>query len=524
MPSRERKRATLLRRIGMATTLLVTSSLLFGTVPVLAATGPGAANSGSIVTAAAKTLSPAPTPKITGTLKVGATLTAVPGTWGPTPVALTYAWIVGGVAKATTVTYKMVAADVGKTIVVKVTGKKTGYTTLTKSSAATSVVVGTLTAAPTPTISGTVKVGSTLTAASGTWGPAPVALSFAWSVGGVAKATTATYKIVAADAGKIILVKVTGKKTGYTTVTKTSAATVAVPAVIGTLAPAPTPTITGTVKVGSTLTATPGTWGPSPVALTYAWSVGGVVKATTATYKIAAADAGKTVVVKVTGTKTGYTTLTKTSAATVPVPATVGTLSPAPTPTITGTVKVGSTLTAVPGTWGPAHPRVRMDRRRRSQGHHRHLQNRRGGCRQDHHREGHRHKVGLHHPRQKQCGYRGGASRHRHPHTRAHSHDHGNAGDRLHAHRNTRHLGPGPGQPRVLLDRWRSRQGDHRHLQDRHRRHRQDHRRDGDRHQGRLRHPRQNPRRHRGGARGRRPRAHHIRHHNGHDVGTRQRP
>jgi hypothetical protein len=354
MPSRERKRATLLRRIGMATTLLVTSSLLFGTVPVLAATGPGAANSGSIVTAAAKTLSPAPTPKITGTLKVGATLTAVPGTWGPTPVALTYAWIVGGVAKATTVTYKMVAADVGKTIVVKVTGKKTGYTTLTKSSAATSVVVGILTAAPTPTISGTVKVGSTLTAASGTWGPAPVALSFAWSVGGVAKAATATYKIVAADAGKTILLKVTGKKTGYTTVTKTSAATVAVPAVIGTLAPAPTPTITGTVKVGSTLTATPGTWGPSPVALTYAWSVGGVVKATTATYKIAAADAGKTVVVKVTGTKTGYTTLTKTSAATVPVPATVGTLSPAPTPTITGTVKVGSTLTAVPGTWGPA--------------------------------------------------------------------------------------------------------------------------------------------------------------------------
>ena len=37
------------------------------------------------------------------------------------------------------------------------------------------------------------------------------------------------------------------------------------------------PTITGAAKVGSTLTAVPGTWGPAPVSLAYQWKAGGVV-------------------------------------------------------------------------------------------------------------------------------------------------------------------------------------------------------------------------------------------------------
>ena len=42
------------------------------------------------------------------------------------------------------------------------------------------------------------------------------------------------------------------------------------------LSPAPVPTITGTAKVGSVLTAVPGTWGPAPVAFTYQWNASGV--------------------------------------------------------------------------------------------------------------------------------------------------------------------------------------------------------------------------------------------------------
>ena len=64
----------------------------------------------------------------------------------------------------------------------------------------------------------------------------------------------------------------TGSKTGFTSVTQTSAATAAV--VPGTLT-GPTPTITGTASVGATLTATPGTWAPAPVALAYQWKSNG---------------------------------------------------------------------------------------------------------------------------------------------------------------------------------------------------------------------------------------------------------
>ncbi|WP_133247546.1 hypothetical protein [Arthrobacter sp. H-02-3] len=269
-------------------------------------------------------LGPTPVPTITGTAKVGSTLTAVPGTWGPAPVTLAYQWKANGVAitGATTSTYKLAAGQAGKALTVSVTGMKVGYTMSMKTSSATAVVAaGSLGPAPVPTITGTAKVGSILTAVPGTWGPSPVALTYQWKANGVAitGATASTYKLAAAQVGKTVTVTVTGTKAGYTTKSKTSTATVAVAP--GSLGPAPVPTITGTVKVGSTLTAVPGTWGPAPVALTYQWKANGVsiVGATAATYKLTAGQAGKTITVTVTGTKTGYTTKSKTSATSVQV-------------------------------------------------------------------------------------------------------------------------------------------------------------------------------------------------------------
>jgi hypothetical protein len=305
------------------------------------------------VTVAAGTLT-APVPTITGTTKVGSTLTAVPGTWGPAPVTLAYQWYRSGVAitGATSATYALASADLGKTMTVRVTGTKSGFTTTAKTSAATAAVAaGTLTA-PVPTVSGTAKVGSTLTAVPGAWGPAPVTLAYQWYRSGVAitGATSATYALAAADLGKTVTVQVMGTKAGFTTASKTSAATAAV--AVGTLT-APVPTISGTAKVGSALTAVPGAWGPAPVTLAYQWYRTGVAitGATSASYTLTAADLGKTMTVKVTGTKAGFTTTAKTSAATAAVA--VGTLT-APVPTISGTVKVGAVLTAVPGAWGPA--------------------------------------------------------------------------------------------------------------------------------------------------------------------------
>ena len=221
---------------------------------------------------------------------------------------------------ATAATYTPAAADAAKTLTVRVTGSRTGYTTLTKTSPATTAITPGSLAGAVPTITGTAKVGSTLTANPGTWSPAPVTLTYQWYRSGTAilGATAATYTPAAADAAKTLTVRVTGSRTGYTTLTKTSPATTAI--TTGSLAGA-VPTITGTPKVGSTLTANPGTWSPAPVTLTYQWYRSGtaIIGATAATYTPTAADAAKTLTVRVTGSRTGYTTLTKTSPATTAI-------------------------------------------------------------------------------------------------------------------------------------------------------------------------------------------------------------
>ncbi|MCJ1705922.1 hypothetical protein [Rathayibacter sp. VKM Ac-2926] len=191
---------------------------------------PATKTSATTAAIAAGTLTSA-TPTISGTAAAGQTLTAAPGAWGPSPVTYAYQWKRGTtvISGATGATYTATAADVGASLTVAVTGSKTGYTSVTKSSAAKVITKGTL-AAPTPTVTGTKKVGSTLTAVAGTWGPAPVSLSYQWYRSGtlISGATTGTYKLVTADKGKTITVKVTGTKTGYTTTAKTSAATAAI--------------------------------------------------------------------------------------------------------------------------------------------------------------------------------------------------------------------------------------------------------------------------------------------------------
>jgi hypothetical protein len=174
----------------------------------------------------------AATPSITGTPQVGSTLTAQPGAWTPAPVALAYQWSADGVAVsgATAAAYTPTSGTVGKRISVTVTGTKAGFPAESRTAPPTAVVAkGTLTA-PTPTITGTAKVGSTLTAKTGTWGPAPVALKYQWRAGGTAisGATSATYVPTTSVVGARITVSVTGTKTGWTSAVRTSGATAAV--------------------------------------------------------------------------------------------------------------------------------------------------------------------------------------------------------------------------------------------------------------------------------------------------------
>ncbi|WP_426309287.1 hypothetical protein [Cellulosimicrobium sp. E-16] len=170
--------------------------------------------------------------KISGTARVGSVLKVTAGTWTPKPT-LSYQWKRNGVAikGATKTSYTLAVADHGKRITVTVTGRATGYTSRSATSAATAGVVRAFVRTVVPVIAGTAQVTKTLTVRPGAWSPAAT-FGYQWKRNGVAipGATRSTYKLVAADQGKKITVTVTGKRGGWVTASRTSAATAAVKA------------------------------------------------------------------------------------------------------------------------------------------------------------------------------------------------------------------------------------------------------------------------------------------------------
>ncbi len=359
-------RAPLRRAVAAAAGLTLLSGLL---IAAPAAASPVAASSTPVATAdaatptgsptATPTPTPTPTPRafttvgapsISGTPAPGVTLRAITGTWKPTPGTFTYQWLRSGaaIAGATQSTYVPVAADLDRGLSVRVTAVREGYVPATATSPARTVLRQ-FTASPAPTVSGTVAVGKTLTLNHSAWTPVPDSLTYQWYRGSTAisGARGKTYKLASADAGKSISVRLTGTKKGYHSVTRSSSAQtvpkqLTVPSKVA---------LSGRPTVGSTLTASPGTWGPSPVTLTYQWLRDGaaISKATAKTYKVVSADAGHELSVRIIGSKTGYTSVKRTSD---PVDAKWA-FTASPTPSVKGTVAAGRTLTAATGTWSP---------------------------------------------------------------------------------------------------------------------------------------------------------------------------
>ena len=213
-----------------------------------------------------------------------------------------------------------------------------------------------------PTISGTARVGETLTAGtteiSDADGLGNAVFAYQWLAGDaeINGATASTYTLADADEGKAIRVRVSFTDDGENGEELTSAATGAVD-----VAPPPpntpatgAPTISGTARVGETLTA--GTTeisdadGLGNAVFAYQWLAGDaeINGATASTYTLADADEGKAIRVRVSFTDDGENGEELTSAATgavdvaPPPPNTPATGAP----TISGTARVGETLTA----------------------------------------------------------------------------------------------------------------------------------------------------------------------------------
>ncbi|MFJ4784295.1 Tat pathway signal protein [Streptomyces sp. NPDC088794] len=172
-------------------------------------------------------------PKVTGTAKVGAKVTAAPGSWSAAPSSYTYQWKADGTAisGATASTYTVPASLVGKKLSVTVVAVRSGYQSGSATSAAVTVAKGDAPkASKVPVISGTAKVGRTLKSTKGTWSPSPTTYSYQWYANGkaISGATKTSLVLKAAQKGKKITVKVVAHRTGHKDGSAVSKATKAV--------------------------------------------------------------------------------------------------------------------------------------------------------------------------------------------------------------------------------------------------------------------------------------------------------
>jgi surface antigen len=294
-------------------------------------------------------------PTISGTPQVDKPLTASAGVWSPSGRA-TFQWYVGGkaVTGATTTSFTPRVEDVRKQITVKVTMRRDGYvTTSSVSDASPAVVPGTFHNTSDPTLTGTARVGLTLTAHPGDWSPTPT-LSYQWYADGVAipGATGTTFTATAAELDKHITVQVTARRPGYLTALVESAPTSRVQP--GTITSVERPDISGHPYVGNTLTATDGRWSVHPTSVGYQWYADGhaIAGATASTFKPTTAELDAVITVRVTVSTDGYDPAGKTSEATTPV--VHGRVEFTRDPSVSGTAVVGKVLTADPGRYTPS--------------------------------------------------------------------------------------------------------------------------------------------------------------------------
>jgi hypothetical protein len=167
-----------------------------------------------------------------------------------------------------------------------------------------------------PSISGSARDGSTLTASHGSWTGSPTSYAYQWercdaqagNCASIAGATSQRYTVQTGDVASRLRVQVTASNASGSGMAVSRPTDTVKPTGAAPKNTSP-PTISGTTQQGSTLTVSPGSWSGTPApSFSYQWErcvgTGGgcaaISGATGTTYVLASADVAHTILAEVT--------------------------------------------------------------------------------------------------------------------------------------------------------------------------------------------------------------------------------
>ena len=201
-----------------------------------------------------------------------------------------------------------------------------------------------------PTISGAVAAGQTLTCATGTWNNNPLTYAYQWLRDGapISGQTGTTYVLDPTDSGHTITCAVTARNPGGTSTAQSGPAGGPPPPALITA-----PSVSGVAEYEQSLSCDPGSWSGAPTSYDYQWLRDGdpISGAVTDTYAVAGVDSLHQLSCHVVAVAAGGRASAVSSTVTPPAgPRSVS------APTITGNAQPGDTLTCTPGTWDSTTP------------------------------------------------------------------------------------------------------------------------------------------------------------------------
>jgi surface antigen len=259
-------------------------------------------------------------PEIEGTPQVGSALRANKGRWKPSAESFAFQWYADGaaIAGATAQGFTPTAEQAGKRLTVSVTAKRPGHTPATETSSSSAPVErGEFTVVSRPAISGEPLVDEVLTATPARFSPSVQPGLYRWIADGevVAGVDGPRLELTRDLVGKKIQVSTPARSPGYRNLPVRS--TTFGPVAVGRIEATAPPALSGTTRVGSTLTVTPGSVTPADVNRSYQWLRDGqrVPGATGTSYVLTGADLGAEISVAVTHSRRNYLSLVETAAA-----------------------------------------------------------------------------------------------------------------------------------------------------------------------------------------------------------------